>query len=86
MKRKNKSNEMVVKFNLWNNASRNRKYPSISLNDEVRILLKKEAGKTKGYFPKWSPTIYKVIGIRNNDYLINDGKRRLYIRSELLKV
>ena len=42
---KKKSNEMVVKFNLWNNASRNRKYPEIKENNEVRILLKKETGK-----------------------------------------
>ena len=37
---KKKSNEMVVKSNLWNNASRNRKYPEIKENQEVRILLK----------------------------------------------
>ena len=77
---------MVVRFNLWNNASRNRKYPTISENDEVRVMIKKEAGKTKGYFPKWSKEVFKVIGIRNGDFLVNDGKRKVYQRHELLKV
>ena len=76
---------MVVKFNLWNNASRNRKYPEIKENHEVRILLEKETGK-KGYMPKWSKEVYKVIGIRNGDFLVNDGKRKVYQRHELLKV
>ena len=49
-------------------------------------MVKKEAGKTKGYFPKWTTETYKVMAIDGNSYMINDGKRRLYIRSELLKV
>ena len=36
--------------------------------------------------PKWSLETYKVIAISGDDYLINDGKRRVYIRAELLKV
>ena len=81
-----KTNELVVAFNLWNNAKRNRKYPKLSLNDDVRVSLKKEVGKTKGYFPKWSKQVYKIIGKDGNDFLINDGKRKVHIRSELLKV
>ena len=80
------SNEIVVKWNLWNNANRERRYPKLEKNDEVRVMIKKEAGKTKGYMPKWSLETYKVIAINGDDYLINDGKRRVYIRAELLKV
>ena len=81
-----RSNEMVVKWHLWNNSNRERKYPKLEKNDEVRVMLKKEAGKTKGYMPNWTLETYKVIAINGDDYLINDGKRRVYIRAELLKV
>ena len=36
--------------------------------------------------PKWSTTVYKVIGIRNGDFLVNDGKKGVYQRHELLKI
>jgi len=50
-------------------------------------MMKKEAGKTKGYMPKWSKQVYKVIHIRDGkDYLVNDGKRKVYQRHEILKV
>ena len=81
-----KDNEMIVKFNLELKSRRQRKYPELKKDDEVRVLQKKEAGKTKGYFPKWSKVIYKVLHIRDSDYMINDGKRKLYLRHELLKV
>ena len=53
---------------------------------KLEFYKKKEAGKTKGYFPKWSKEIYKVLHIRDSDYMINDGKRKVYLRHELLKV
>ena len=81
-----KDNEMVVKFNLELKSRRQRKYPELKKDDEVRVMIKKETGKTKGYFPKWSPQIYKVIHIKDDDYMINDGKRKVYLRHELLKV
>ena len=81
-----KDNEMIVKFNLELKSRRQRKYPELKKDDEVRVLQKKEAGKTKGYFPKWSKEIYKVIHIKDDDYMINDGKRKVYLRHELLKV
>ena len=48
--------------------------------------LKKEAGKTKGYFPKWTKQVFKITEISNNGFKIKDGKSKVYIRSELLKV
>ena len=48
--------------------------------------MKKEAGKTKGYMPKWSKQVYKVIHVDGKDYMVNDGKRKVYNRHEFLKV
>ena len=75
----------MVSFNLWNNAKRNRKYPDLTVGSEVRVMVKKTA-HTKGYFAKWSPAVYKITYIKNNEYLINDGKRKVYQRFEILKV
>ena len=84
---KKPQNEMTVKFNLELKAKKNRKYPALNKDSEVRVMMKKEAGKTKGYMPKWSKQVYKVIHIRDGkDYLVNDGKRKVYQRHEILKV
>ena len=79
-------NEMTVKFNLELKAKKNRKYPALNKDSEVRIMMKKETGKTKGYMPKWSKQVYKVIHVNNKDYMVNDGKRKVYQRHEILKV
>ena len=84
---KKPQNEMTVKFNLELKAKKNRKYPTLNKDSEVRVMMKKEAGKTKGYMPKWSKQVYKVIHVRDGkDYLVNDGKRKVYQRHEILKV
>jgi len=85
---KKKSNEKVVLWNLWNNAKRNRVYPELSIGSEVRTVQKQD-GKRKGYDPKWSKIIYKVISIDGNTYTIdetNPSKKKTFLRSELLKV
>ena len=85
---KKKSNETVVLWNLWNNASRDRKYPEIIVGSEVRTVQKQD-GKRKGYDPKWSKIIYKVISIDGNTYTIdetNPSKKKQFLRAELLKV
>ena len=79
------SNKLMVSFNLWSNAKRNRRYPEIKVGDEVRVMIKKDS-KTKGYMPKWSTDKYTVTFIKDHNYLINDGKRKVYVRHELLKV
>ena len=45
----------------------------------------KKDTKTKGYMPKWSKEVYKVIHVDGKDYMVNDGKRKVYNRHELLK-
>ena len=85
---KKKSNEMVVLWNLWNNAKRNRQYPEIFIGSEVRVVQKQD-GKRKGYDPKFSRIVYKVIAIDGNTYTIdetNPSKKHTFLRSELLKV
>ena len=67
------------------NGNRYRQYPEIKVGDEVRVTIKKDT-KTQGYFPKWSPTAYKVLRIKDNYYTINDEKRKVYQRREILKV
>ena len=84
---KKPTNTMTVKFNLELKAKKNRQYPELNTDSEVRVMMKKEAGKTKGYMPKWSKQVYKVIHVRDGkDYLVNDGKRKVYQRHEILKV
>ena len=79
------SNKLMVSFNLWSNAKRNRRYPEIKVGDEVRVMIKKYS-KTNCYMPKWSTDKYTVTFIKDHNYLINDGKRKVYVRHELLKV
>lgn len=82
-----KENFFWVAWHLQSNAQRDRKYPTISVNDMVRINRKPKSGITKGYHPKWSAEKYKVIRIEGNDYLINHlTKHKVFHRHELLKV
>ena len=91
---KKKGNLLLVAFNLWNNAKRERKYPDLKVGDNVRVQLKYPGGHKKGYMPTWSKEVYKVTVIDKNKqgtvYLINkvvkDGINKTYQRSELLKV
>ena len=86
---KKPQNEMTVKFNLELKAQKNRKYPELKKDSDVRVMIKKD-NKTKGYWPKWSKKVYKIIFIKDGkDYMVNDvvdGKRKVYRRHELLKV
>ena len=42
--------------------------------------------KTKGYMPKSSTDTFKILHIKDHDYLVNNNKRKIYLRHELLKV
>ena len=79
-------NEFLASWNIREKAKYDRKYPPLSVDDNVRVLQKKTT-KTKGYFPKRSANVYKVRFIKDGDYLIDDTmKRKVYRRHELLKV
>ena len=45
-----KDNEMIVKFNLELKSRRQRKYPELKKDDEVRVLQKKRSWKNQGLF------------------------------------
>ena len=79
--------QIQVYYNIASKAVYNRKYPPLSLDSLVRTAAKKETF-TKGYDSKWSKEAYKIIHISNDgkQYLVNDGKRRVYNRWELLKI
>ena len=79
------SNELLVAFNLSKNAIKRRKYPDLTTGDRVRVMLKKDT-KRKGYMPRWSTETYKVTYKQGGDFLVNDDKRRVYHRHELLKL
>ena len=57
----------------------------VRFGNEVRVKTIKDS-KTKGYDPKWSKEVCKVAFIKDNDYMVNDGKRKVYQRFEILKV
>ena len=82
---KKPGNQLMVSYNIWNKAKRNRQYPDLKVGDDVRVKTIKDS-KTKGYDPKWSKEVYKVTFIKDNDYMVNDGKRKVYQRFELLKI
>ena len=48
----------------------------------MRVLLKQD-GKRKGCEPKWSVDTHKVTYQRGGEYLVDDGKKRVYGRHEL---
>ena len=78
-------NKLTVSYNIWDKAKRDRKYPELKVGDDVRVMLRKD-NKTKGTDPKWSTHVYKITFIRGTDYMVNDSKRKVYIRHELLKM
>lgn len=78
-------NRLIIWWNLHNKAKKERRYPALQTGDEVRVMIKKTAF-TKQTGNKWTNETYKVIGVQDHFYLINDGKRRAYRRHELLKV
>ena len=76
------ANELVVAWTLSKNLVKKRMYPDLSTGDRVRVLLKQDV-KRKGYEPKWSEAIFKVTYKRGGEYLVDDGKKRVYGRHEL---
>ena len=82
---KKEYNKLLIWWNLHNKAKRERLYPEIKQGDEVRVMIKKTRFR-KQTDNKWTHEKCKVLAIKDNDYLMNDSKRRLYSRHELLKV
>ena len=79
------ANALLVAFNLSKHAVKKRRYPDLDVGDRVRVLLGKDP-KRKGYMPRWSTEAHRVIVKSDGGFLVDDGKRRVYQRHELLKV
>ena len=82
--RKN-DNKTIVSFNIWSKAKRDRVYPDIEVGGDIKVMLTNDS-KTKGYMAKWCKEIYKVLFIKDHEYLISNNKNKVYQRHELLKV
>ena len=80
-----KENELYVKLMLDRNIKSDRLYPKLSVNDMVRVKVKKKI-TSKSWDLKWSEDVFKVIHIKDEQYLLNNGLKRVYIRADLLKV
>ena len=78
-------NNIEVYLNIRQKAQYKRNYPTLRVGDSVRTYVKPQTFK-KGYHSAWSKDVYKITFIKDNQYLINDHKRRVYNRFELLKI
>ena len=83
-----KKNEYEVKLTLELNAKNSRKYPSLEVGDEVKIMRKKTINE-KERTSHWLKEIYTIKRIENKlgqkYYYVNDRPNPL-LRHELLKV
>ena len=77
-------NQLMVSFNIWDKAKRNRTYPKLVIGSQVRVMTTRD-NKTKGTYPKLSVTTYKVTYLQGQYYTIglHGGKPKLYRRHEL---
>ena len=80
---KKPENHDMVRVNLYRSA-KFLKRETIKVDDNVRVLLKRDT-MTKGYKPRYSSTIYKVVGIDGGLFYL-DGTKRPWFRSHLQKV
>ena len=80
-------NQIQVYMNIRQKAQFKRKYPKLNLSDQVRTYIKPHTFK-KGYQSSWSREVYKIIYISpdGKEFLVNDNKRKIYNRWELLKI
>ncbi len=84
-----KDNHQVdVKANLEIRAMKNRKYPPLNVNDNVKIMRKKKPGE-KERTSNWSIEVFTVTAINEEhgqNYYKVEGMDRDYTRAEVLKV
>ena len=80
-------NQIQVYMNIRQKAQFKRKYPKLSKDDQVRTYIKPHTFK-KGYQSSWSKDVYKIIHISSDgkEFLVDDNKRKVYNRWELLKI
>ena len=79
------SNHFDVWLNISSEATYNRKYPPLEIGDKVRTYVKPKSMK-KGTDSVWSKEVFEITLIKDKQYFINDFRRRVWNRHELLKV
>ena len=72
-------------LNIRKHAQYKRSYPNISVGDSVRTYIKPHTFK-KGYDSAWSKEVYTVTFVKDNQFMVNDNKRKVYNRWELLRI
>ncbi len=78
-------NNIEVYLNIRKRAQYQRLYPKLSVGDKVRTTIKKHTFQ-KGHNSAWSKEVYKITFIKDKQYLINDHRKRVWNRWELLKI
>ena len=76
---------MQVYINTRQRAQFKRKYPPLHIGSLVRTAVKAGSFK-KAHQSSWSKDVYKKTFIKDNQYLINDHRKRVWNRWELLKI
>ena len=82
------SNAIDVKAHIELQASFTRKYPELEIGSSVKIYKKKTLGQ-KERVSRFSPVVFTINNIteqHGQKYYKVEGKDRLYLRVELLKV
>ena len=78
-------NNIKVYMNIRKHAQYKISYPKLSGGDLVRTAIKTHIAK--GHQSAWPKEVYKNNAfIKDNQYLINDHRRRVWNRWELLKI
>ena len=78
------SNSIQVYLNRRKHAQYKRSYPKLSVGDLVRTYIKPHTFK-KGYNSSWSNDVYKVTHVEDTQYVVNNSKRKVYNRWDLLR-
>ena len=78
-------NNIQIYLNIRKHAQYKRSYPKLSVGDLVRTYVKAGSFK-KGYNSSWSKDVYKHTFVKDNQYMVNDNKRKVYNRWELLRI
>ena len=80
-------NNIQIYLNIRKHAQYKRSYPKLSVGDLVRTYVKAGSFK-KGYNSSWSKDVFKVTFVSDDkkQFLVNDNKRKVYNRWELVKV
>ena len=81
------NNNIQVYLNIRKHAQYKRSYPPLHVGNSVRTYIKPHTFK-KGYTSAWSTDVFKVTFVSDDkkQFLVNDNKRKVYNRWELLKV